>query len=139
MPHDHHQRGLQVLYGVFHAAQGEITDEVARVTDDEQLSDARVEDVFRRHPGVAAADDDRQGRLAVLGRALPQLLAQHGRVGGDGLVAAVALHEPVQMPQGGLVEDGLFPGHRLCAEGEDGFQFLFHREPPCLGLKIPLL
>ena len=95
VPHDHHQGCLQVLHSVFYAAQGKVTDEVACVADDEQLPDAGVEDVLRRHTGVAAADNDRQGRLTVFGCALPQLLAQHRRIGRGGLVAAVALHEPV--------------------------------------------
>ena len=61
----HHQPTAQMAGRVLDAAQLVVIDDVARQPDDEQLTDARREDVLRDDPGIRTGDDDGVGRLAL--------------------------------------------------------------------------
>ena len=61
----HHQPTAQMAGSVLDAAQLVVVDDVARQPDDEQLTDARREDVLRDDPGIRTGDDDGVGRLAL--------------------------------------------------------------------------
>ena len=55
MSHDDHQWRLQMLYGVLDGAKDFIVHYVARVTDDEEVTELLVEDDFGCHTAVGAA------------------------------------------------------------------------------------
>ena len=65
MAQHHHQPTAQMAGSVLDAAQLVVVDDVARQPDDEQLTDARREDVLRDDPGIRTGDDDGVGRLAL--------------------------------------------------------------------------
>ena len=64
MAQHHHQPTAQMTCRVLDAAQLVVVDDIARQPDDEQLPDARRENVLRDDPGVRAGDDDGVGGLA---------------------------------------------------------------------------
>jgi hypothetical protein len=62
---DHHEPGAELRGGELDAADQGGSDDVSRHPDDEQVAQALVEDDLDRYPGVGAAENGREGRLAL--------------------------------------------------------------------------
>ena len=62
--HDDHQGRFQMLDGIFNGAKDFLIHNVARVTDDKEVAEFLVEDDFRCHTAVGAAQHHGEGMLA---------------------------------------------------------------------------
>ena len=63
MTQDHDQTRAELVGGKFDAADLRRRDDVARHANDEQITEALVEDQFDRDPGIRAGEHDRKRRL----------------------------------------------------------------------------
>ncbi|UZO98015.1 Hypothetical protein RMHFA_05673 [Roseomonas mucosa] len=112
--HDH-ERAAQHADAVLDAAHGRRVHGVAGVAHDEDLAQPAVEQQFRRHAAVGAADQDAERRLAMR-QLQPPLAAQQAAMGQAGDEIVVALLHRLQRLVGG--EAGL--GHCLRRHGTPG-------------------
>lgn len=88
---DQNQRDVEVLDGVFDAAENVVVENVAGVANDEQVTDALVEIHFRCDARIGTGEHDRERRLGfrLLDATRRCLIGVNGLAGGK---AGIALH-----------------------------------------------
>ncbi len=97
VPHHHHEAGAELLGGELDARHLGGGHDVAGHPDHEQVAEALVKDDLGGHPGIGAAEDDREGVLAG-----GHFLAPRGEgapprlVGGEAAVPVAKLREGIE-------------------------------------------
>src|SRR5216117_3915488 len=91
--HDN-QAGAQNLDAVLDASQAFIVENVARYSNDEQISEPLIEDDFGRHTRIGTTEDDRKRVLTVrqFCASFGGLLASHAKGNRAGIFIAVRRH-----------------------------------------------
>ena len=89
MSHYHHQRHLQVLRCVFHAAQDRLVGYRARCANNKQISQSLVENQLRRYPGVGTSKYGGE-RMLVPGHFRPPSPAAPAQIDLSGSICHIA-------------------------------------------------